>query len=133
MYGNAPAVGSYAGWWQRVGALLLDFGVPWVIAAIFARISIAIYLILALVAFIWTIYNVFQGGKNGSRWGQKILGIKMVRLSDGQPIGGGLAIGRWFLHILDGIPCYLGYLWPLWDSKKQTFADKIVGSIVVRI
>jgi uncharacterized RDD family membrane protein YckC len=42
-----------------------------------------------------------------------------------------LAIGRSFVHIIDGIPCYLGYLWPLWDAKKQTFADKIMGTVVV--
>jgi uncharacterized RDD family membrane protein YckC len=33
--------------------------------------------------------------------------------------------------VLDGV-LYLGYLWPLWDPRKQTFADKIVGSVVVR-
>jgi uncharacterized RDD family membrane protein YckC len=133
MYGAPPVAGNYAGWWQRVGAALLDYGIPFVIAAVIFAAVKPIGVILYLVALVWVFYNVFQGGKNGSRWGQKILGIKMVKLADGQPIGGGLAIGRYFLHILDGIPCYLGYLWPLWDSKKQTFADKIVGSIVVRI
>jgi uncharacterized RDD family membrane protein YckC len=133
MYGGAAGGGLYAGWWQRVGAALLDYGIPFVIAAIIFAAVKPIGAILYVAALVWVLYNVFQGGKNGSRWGQKILGIKMVKLSDGQPIGGGLAIGRYFLHILDGIPCYLGYLWPLWDSKKQTFADKIVGSIVVRV
>jgi RDD family len=132
MYGGGPAVGNYAGWWQRVGATVLDFYVPGFIAAIFARISVPIYLILLVVVIVWDFYNLYQGGKTGQRWGQKIVGIKMIRLSDGQPIGGGLAIGRGFLHILDAIPCYLGFLWPLWDGQHQTFADKIVGSIVVR-
>ena len=27
---------------------------------------------------------------------------------------------------------YLGYLWMLWDDKKQTWHDKVVGSSVVR-
>jgi hypothetical protein len=47
-------------------------------------------------------------------------------------IGGGMGIGRHLLHILDALPCYLGFLWPLWDGKRQTFADKIVKSVVVR-
>ncbi len=43
----------------------------------------------------------------------------------------GAAIGRAFVHIVDSIPCDIGYLWPLWDSKNQTFADKIMGTVVV--
>jgi uncharacterized RDD family membrane protein YckC len=39
---------------------------------------------------------------------------------------------RGLAHIVDSIPCDLGYLWPLWDSKRQTFADKICGTIVVQ-
>ena len=32
----------------------------------------------------------------------------------------------------DSIPGYLGYLWPIWDSRKQTFADKIMSTFVVQ-
>ena len=36
-----------------------------------------------------------------------------------------------FVHILDAIPCYVGLLWPLWDNKRQTFADKILKMVVL--
>ena len=49
----------------------------------------------------------------------------------GQPIGAGMAFVRYLAHILDGLPCYLGYLWPLWDAKRQTFADKIMSTVVI--
>jgi hypothetical protein len=26
----------------------------------------------------------------------------------------------------------LGFLWPIWDSRKQTFADKIMGTFVIQ-
>jgi hypothetical protein len=26
---------------------------------------------------------------------------------------------------------YLGYLWPLWDAKRQTFADEICSTVVL--
>jgi hypothetical protein len=42
-----------------------------------------------------------------------------------------MAFGREIAHVLDGA-VYIGYLWPLWDRLNQTFADKIVGSVVVR-
>ena len=47
-------------------------------------------------------------------------------------IGAGLSIGRAILHVVDQLPCYLGYLWPLWDAKKQTFTDKIVQTVVIK-
>jgi len=132
-YGYQPMAPTYAyaGWGKRVGAWALDFLVPWVIALICLRIFIALGIIVYIAAVVWTFYNIFQGGKTGSRWGQKIVGIRMLKEATGQPTGGGFAIGRAFVHILDGIPCYLGYLWPLWDAKKQTFADKIMGTVVV--
>jgi uncharacterized RDD family membrane protein YckC len=55
-----------------------------------------------------------------------------VRAADGSYIGGGMAFVRELAHVLDGLPCYLGYLWPLWDDKRQTFSDKVCGTVVVR-
>ena len=53
--------------------------------------------------------------------------------ADAAPIGPGRSFLRQVAHILDALPCYLGYLWPLWDSKRQTFADKIMTTVVVRV
>ena len=36
------------------------------------------------------------------------------------------------INIVNAIPCYLGYLWPLWDAKRQTFADKIMSTYVIK-
>jgi len=38
---------------------------------------------------------------------------------------------RQLVHILDSLACYIGWLWPLWDAKSQTFADKIMNTVVV--
>jgi uncharacterized RDD family membrane protein YckC len=132
-YGYQPVpTYSYASWGKRVGAYLLDFIVPFIIAAICFRIFILLGVIVDLAAIVWTFYNIYQGGKTGSRWGQKIIGIRLLKEATGQPVGGGFAIGRAFVHILDSIPCIpVGFLWPLWDAKKQTFADKIMGTVVV--
>jgi hypothetical protein len=42
-----------------------------------------------------------------------------------------MAFVRDLAHILDALPCYIGFLWPIWDSKRQTFADKIMNTVVV--
>jgi uncharacterized RDD family membrane protein YckC len=130
-YGQAPA--PYASWGLRVGSACIDFVIPSIIASVFRPISTPIYLILSLLALAWGLYNAYLAGSTGQSIGKKMVGTRLVRVSDGQSIGGGAGIGRYFLHILDGLPCLLGYLWPLWDARKQTFADKIIGSVVVKV
>ncbi len=34
-------------------------------------------------------------------------------------------------HFLDGITANIGYLFPLWTAKRQTFADMAVKTVVV--
>ncbi len=42
-----------------------------------------------------------------------------------------MAFGRDICHILDSLACYIGWLFPLWDAKRQTFADKIISTVVI--
>jgi uncharacterized RDD family membrane protein YckC len=85
--------------------------------------------IVGLGLLLWLKY---QEGTTGQTLGKKAVGIKTIKEETGEFLGFGMAFARYLLHIIDGLPCYIGYLWPIWDEKKQTFADKIVGSIVVR-
>ena len=59
--------------------------------------------------------------------------IKTVSEETGQPIGFGNAFLRDLCHVVDSMVCYVGYLMPLWDGKRQTLADKIVRTVVVRV
>ncbi len=133
-YGQPPAFGGaeLASWGTRVGGAAIDYIVPFLVAGVIFQVSTALGALLYLAAFGWVIYNKVIEGQTGQSIGKKTVGIRLVREQDGQVVGPGLAIGRYFLHILDGLPCYLGYLWPLWDDKKQTFADKIVHTLVLK-
>jgi hypothetical protein len=71
-------------------------------------------------------------GRDGQSWGNKAAGISIVDARSGLPIGGGRAFGRTLARGISGLPCYLGYLWMLWDPMKQTWHDKMVGSIVLK-
>ena len=153
-YGAAPAgqpaygapSATYASWIQRVGAYLIDgllvlIGyIPAVIGAAISAsstsgtsaIGVLLQLIgygLMLAIFVWN--TCLQGGRTGYSIGKGALGIKLINEQSGQPIGAGMAFVRYLAHILDALPCYVGYLWPLWDSKRQTFADKILGTVVI--
>ncbi len=130
-YGAAP---SYANWGQRFLGTLVDgliFLVPYILIIVSQGkgVLLAIGAIIIIGIAIW---QLIQEGKTGQTVGKKALGIRLVRESDGQPLGVGMAFVRRLAHFLDSIACYLGWLWPAWDAKRQTFADKVCGSIVIR-
>jgi uncharacterized RDD family membrane protein YckC len=94
--------------------------------------STAIYFLFILLAIGVSAYNRwFQAGKTGQSWGKRALGISLISETTGQPIGAGMAFVRDICHIVDGIICYIGFLFPLWDAKRQTLVDKIVSTIAV--
>jgi uncharacterized RDD family membrane protein YckC len=63
----------------------------------------------------------------------RVIGLKCVSITTGQTIGVGNAIVRAIAHFVDSIICYIGWLFPLWDSQKQTLADKIMSTVVVKV
>ena len=73
----------------------------------------------------------YRQGTTGSSIGKSIMKFKVVSEKTGQPIGFGMSIVRQLAHIIDGAICYIGYLFPLWDAKRQTIADKIMTTICV--
>jgi uncharacterized RDD family membrane protein YckC len=134
-YGGYAAPGNYASWLQRVGAYLVD-AIPVAILDLIGWVSgkLAIYALFALVGLGITAYNRwFQAGKTGQSWGKKALGITLISEETGQPIGAGMAFVRDLAHFVDGIICYIGFLFPLWDEKRQTLADKICRTVVVPV
>ena len=132
-YAATPA--TYANWGQRVGGYLIDV-VPLVILVFIgvATHSVILILLLDLVALVVSGYNRwYMAGTTGQSWGKKALGLKLVSESTGAPIGAGMAFARDICHFLDSIACYIGWLFPLWDAKRQTFADKILSTIVIPV
>jgi uncharacterized RDD family membrane protein YckC len=136
-----PGTPSYASWGARVGAYLIDSliaGVPYLIfvgigAAIGGSFGTVLTVVGALLAFGISVYNRWiLAGQTGQSYGRKALGIRLVGEQTGQPIGGGMAFVRDIAHFVDSLICYIGWLFPLWDDKKQTIGDKIVKTVVVQ-
>ena len=59
-------------------------------------------------------------------------GLYIVGQETGALIGMGNNILRQLAHIVDSA-IYIGYLWPLWDAHKQTLADKIMKTVVIKV
>ena len=150
-----PLRTDYARWGKRVGAMLID-QIPTYVGLIIFYVGYGIWLFqfsasastgtldfggglvpmivgsaIMLAGFGWTIYNRWLvAGRTGQSLGKRVTKIQLVSELTDAPIGPTNAFVRDLVHILDGM-AYVGYLWPLWDDKRQTFADKIVRTVVV--
>ena len=139
---------AFAGWGSRVVAVIVD-AIPTalllgVLTAAFGESSASDgnasfslnggpFLVYLVGAIGWFVYNwlIRQGG-TGQTVGKKMLGIGVFKAGTSEPLGAGLTFARQLTHILDSI-CLIGYLWPLWDKEKRTFADMIMSSRVYKV
>ncbi|BBY31432.1 RDD family protein [Mycolicibacterium sediminis] len=92
-------------------------------------LAVAVTYIAALAYVVWN-YG-YRQGTTGSSVGKSVMKFKVVSEKTWQPIGFGPSIVRQIAHVVDGIICYIGYLFPLWDAKRQTLADKIMTTVCV--
>lgn len=87
---------------------------------------------MAALAFAFVVWNYgYRQGTTGSSVGKSITGFQVVGERTGRPIGFGPSVLRQLAHVVDGLICYIGYLFPLWDAKRQTLADKIMTTVCV--
>jgi uncharacterized RDD family membrane protein YckC len=80
-----------------------------------------------------TFFLIAKEGASGQTPGKKALGVKVIKETTGQPLGFGMTFVRYLCRYLNGLLCGLGWLWPLWDDKSQTWADKLAGTVVVSV
>ena len=71
-------------------------------------------------------------GRRGASLGKGLLDIRVLDATTQQPIGFWRSIVRLLVHVVDVVPLGLGVLWPLWDRRRQSFADKLVSTVVQR-
>ncbi len=139
---------SYAGFWVRVLAYLLD---SILLITVQTTLSILINLTIGMLGIategdpaintiIWLFgavlsisYAVFFTGYCGQTPGKMVLRIKVIR-TDGSPINYGRAalrevLGKFISSILLGI----GYLMVAFDNRKQGLHDKIADTYVIKL
>ncbi|GAA2150391.1 RDD family protein [Actinomadura napierensis] len=141
------STGQLAEWGSRAGATIIDglvigapVGILYFIAALLMGsgsgggvvIGLLFLLIAVVIGFGGGLWMIYQEGTTGQTLGKRQMGIKVVSAQTGQVLGFGGAFVRRLAHFADSIACDVGFLWPLWDERKQTFADKICNTLVVR-
>ena len=146
-YPGGGAPGNLADWVKRAQGGLVDYVLPSIVFSLLsspfaARVDtntgavtgggFLYFLIGTLLPLAWMLYNSgWKQGTTGQTFGKQWAKTRLVSEATGQPIGFGMAVVRQIAHFVDSVICGIGYLFPLWDPKRQTIADKIMKTVVV--
>jgi len=158
-----PFGAPLARWWQRFGSMVLDIlivGVPLAIVNIILNAAFGtvhtvkllngtygtqrsiqgpahVIILLAIVAIGALYFALLNGTGSGQTVGNRAPGIAVRDATTGEAIGFKRGLLRWFirfvLYLALFLPGLLNDLFPLWDSRNQTIADKAARSVVIRL
>ncbi|MCZ0730830.1 RDD family protein [Mycolicibacterium iranicum] len=151
---------AYTRWLTRVGAFVID-GTPvlvgWVIWEVVAVASAptecvtydnggvactALHspegdiagVLAVIVTIVYLGWNFgYRQGRSGSSLGKSVMGFRVVSENTWQPIGFGGSALRQALHLIDVALCGIGFLLPILDPRRQTLADKLMGTVCVPV
>ncbi|HMJ33411.1 MAG TPA: RDD family protein [Baekduia sp.] len=118
-----------AGFWIRFGAAIVDGLLLGIVSSILQIAMGASGYALSLL--VGVAYYTYFEGESGQTIGKRAVGIRVVDIDGGGPIGYGRAFIRYVGRIISTLVVFLGYLWMLWDPQKQTWHDKMANSVVV--
>jgi uncharacterized RDD family membrane protein YckC len=113
-----------AGFWIRMGALLLDVLLVGFVMSLLHPFGNFHILILA-------IYGAVMWKLRGTTVGGIVFDLHVVRL-DGRPVDWETAIVRALGCFLSLFAVFLGFIWIAFDDNNQAWHDKIAGTVVVR-
>jgi uncharacterized RDD family membrane protein YckC len=109
---------------------LID-ALPILILEVLTFWSTILRILVGLIGFAYFYFYLGHlDGTTGQTPGKMVMGTRVVN-TEGNVIGSGPGIARKFSHIVDSVICFLGWLLPLVDEKRQTIADKIMNTYVV--
>jgi Mce-associated membrane protein len=131
-----------APWHIRVGAFAVDVLPGAAVAATMALVALTVgqhavwYWICVSVgglAILLVLVNrMLLPTITGWSLGRALFGIAVVR-RDGTAPGAWTLLLRDLAHLLDIASVFVGWLWPLWDSRRRTFADIVLRTEVRRV
>jgi Mce-associated membrane protein len=138
---TAPQVSSenaLAPWHIRVCAFAVDVLPPLAVATTMALVSFTVpargawwwlcISVFGLAVLLMLVNRLLLPAIVGWSLGRALCGIAVIR-ADGAAIGTWGLLLRDLAHLLDTVSV-VGWLWPLWDSRRRTFADMLLRSEV---
>ncbi|MCV6638184.1 RDD family protein [Candidatus Albibeggiatoa sp. nov. NOAA] len=140
---------EYAGFGTRAIAAIVDFA--WLAAVVFAcsyfllgseiltqllsgdeaalqQAGIQAFLLNDVLPFLLTLFFWIRYGATP---GKIVADCEIVHATTGKPITLGQAVLRYLAYLISALPLGLGFLWILWDKRKQGWHDKIANTVVI--
>lgn len=138
---DGPAEKALAPWHIRACALAVDVLPAGAVATTMASVSLTVpargvwwwlsVCLLGLAILLSLVNRWLLPVVVGWSWGRALCGIAVAR-RDGASIGPWGLLLRDLAHLLDTLSV-VGWLWPLWDCKRRTFADMLLHTEVRRV
>ena len=138
----APSQNSLAPWHVRVGAFAVDVlpGIAVVATMLLVWHAVPprgvwwwVSISVAGVAFLLILVNrSVLPTVTGWSLGRAVYGVAVAG-RDGEVPGPWRLLLRDLAHLLDTISLLVGWLWPLWDSRRRTFSDMLLRTEVQRV
>jgi uncharacterized RDD family membrane protein YckC len=126
---------QYAGFWRRLAAALVDSGLllvvffivlgPHYINASFWSLEGIVENILSLIITVGFWVKLFGTP------GKLLMGCQVVDADSAEPLSLRQAVLRYLGYYVSALPLGLGFLWIVWDPRKQGFHDKIANTVVL--
>ena len=146
---------DYAGFWWRLGALIIDGAILWGINYLMTHLwnlatdlpwgglteemietgvtTAPLWWLILIVFFLVQVgYFVCFWAWRGQTPGKWIMRIKITQF-DGSPIGWGGALLRYCGYIISVLSIFIGFFWVALDNRRQGVHDKIAETFVVHI
>jgi uncharacterized RDD family membrane protein YckC len=134
----------YAGFWRRLGAVLIDAIILWLLQiaiafgiGVFAGLSGASTsslggLLLIVDSLFGLLYYAIQESSAAqATFGKRALGI-IVTDTQGRRVSFWRALGRYLAKILSTLIIFIGYVMVAFTARKQGLHDLLAGTLVMR-
>ncbi len=122
---------GYGSFWRRFGGYLIDAIIVGIISGI-VTVIVSSPTGSPVLGFLIGLGYYVTLNANGGTWGKRVVSLRLEDATTGEDIGYPRALVRYIVAIASALVLLLGYLWCIWDSRKQTWHDKAAGSVVVR-
>lgn len=138
---NPQTTPQYATFFERMRAVAFDIMIfiPLVVLLILSntllyklKANINLQVLFYFIPLILPLYNIILLYSDESTLGKRFLRLKVISSSSQKLTIWQIIIRETIGKIISSIFSDVGYLWCIFDAKKQTWHDKIAGTYVIR-
>ena len=124
-----PSAVTYAGFWKRFGAIIIDGLIVGAATCILFVVSWGLFSPVLIVTG-WLYFALMESSAKQATLGKMALGIVVTDMG-GKRLSFGRATGRFFGRIISGLILGIGYLMIAFTEKKQGLHDMIANTLVI--